>query len=145
MAGSDPFDLQRFVDAQDGVFEAAVAELEAGRKRSHWMWFVFPQALGLGGSAMSLKYGAGSLDEARAYLAHPVLGPRLREAAGIVAGSGAVSLGALLGSPDDLKFISSMTLFALAEPGGIFEAALARWNGGKGDGRTPALVSGDRV
>jgi uncharacterized protein (DUF1810 family) len=138
---TDTFNLQRFVDAQgNGVFERAVAELAAGQKRSHWMWFVFPQARGLGSSPMARTYGVGSLDEARAYLDHPVLGPRLRWAAQTVAGSGAATLRDLFGSPDDMKFISSMTLFRLAEPGGVFDEALGRWTEGRGDDRTAGLV-----
>ena len=123
----DPHDLQRFVSAQAGVFEAALSELRAGRKRSHWMWFVFPQLRGLGRSPTAQHYALASLDEARAYLAHPLLGPRLLEATGAVQASGAPSLQALFGSPDDLKFRSCMTLFAVADPRGPFSAALERW------------------
>ena len=145
MSNADPYRLQRFVDAQaGGVFDAAMAELAAGAKRSHWMWFVFPQALGLGGSQMAQFYGVGSLAEARAYLAHPVLGPRLAQGAEIATRSGVASLGALFGSPDDMKFISSMTLFALAEPGtegAVFREALERWNAGRLDGRTVTLLA----
>src|SRR5687767_9548059 len=111
---SDPFDLQRFADAQASIYDTALAELEAGRKRSHWMWFVFPQAAGLGHSPTAQFYAIRSLDEARAYLAHPVLGPRLVRCAEAVATSSAPSLEALLGPVDALKFVSSMTLFRLA-------------------------------
>ena len=152
MTDADPHQLQRFVDAQDhGVWETARAELAAGAKRSHWMWFVFPQALGLGHSAMAQAYGIASLAEARAYLAHPVLGPRLRDGAALAARSGAGSLRALLGAPDDLKFISSMTLFALAAEGvdarhedAVFREALTRWKGGGMDARTVGLVCRSR-
>ncbi len=130
MAGdSDPFDLARFIAAQDGVFDAALAELAAGRKRSHWMWFVFPQLRALGRSETALFYGIGSLGEARAYLEHPLLGSRLCTATRTVLAAPAPSLHQLFGSPDDLKFRSSMTLFAVAEGGAdsVFAAALDRW------------------
>jgi uncharacterized protein (DUF1810 family) len=141
---TDPFDLQRFVDAQAPVFDTAMAELSTGQKDSHWMWFVFPQTRGLGRSMMSDRYAVGSLLEARAFLDHPVLGPRIRQAAELVTHSDASSLHALFGSPDDVKLISSMTLFALAAPGedgGVFRAALVRWNGGRMDEQTQALVA----
>lgn len=111
---SDPFDLQRFVDAQAPVYRDVVDELRAGRKRSHWMWFVFPQLRGLGGSPTAVRYGISSLDEARAYLRHEVLGPRLRECARLVNGVQGRSVGDIFGSPDDLKLCSSMTLFSRA-------------------------------
>ena len=140
MSGPDPFDLARFETAQAGVFEAALAELRAGRKRSHWMWFVFPQLRGLGLSPTAQFYGIGSLDEARAYLAHPVLGPRLRLAARTVLEAPAPSLRGLFGAPDDMKFISCMSLFSRVEGGGDFKAALDRWNGGRIDAGTAALL-----
>jgi uncharacterized protein (DUF1810 family) len=139
---NDPFDLQRFVDAQaGGVIERAIGELEAGRKQSHWMWFVFPQLKGLGRSPTALFYGVTSLEEARAYLAHPVLGQRLAAAAQAATRAPAASLRALFGSPDDLKFVSSMTLFAkaAADPA-PFAAALDHWNGGQPDAATLALL-----
>src|SRR5271163_4329683 len=111
---SDGFDLERFVKAQAGVYERVCAELRAGRKQTHWMWFVFPQIRGLGSSSMAVRFGISSLAEAQAYLAHAVLGPRLRECAGIVCGVEGKSVGEIFGSPDDLKFHSSMTLFAKA-------------------------------
>jgi uncharacterized protein (DUF1810 family) len=120
------YDLDRFVAAQAPVFDTALAELRAGRKRSHWMWFVFPQLKGLGISATAQHFGLASLDEARAYLGHPVLGPRLIAATKAAIDAPAPSLHALFGSPDDLKFRSSMTLFALARPE-PFQAALDRW------------------
>ena len=120
------YDLDRFVTAQAPVFDSAMAELRAGRKRSHWMWFVFPQLKGLGMSATAQHFGIASLDEARAYLDHPILGPRLEQAARVALDAPAPSLHALFGSPDDLKFRSSMTLFAQvrSEP---FRTALDRW------------------
>src|SRR5205085_12278134 len=108
----DAFDLERFVSAQEGVIEIAQAELRAGAKRSHWMWFVFPQLRGLGRSPTAQFYGLSGLAEARAYLTHPLLGPRLSASVQAVMDSPAVSLAALFGAPDDLKFVSSMTLFA---------------------------------
>ena len=124
---ADPFDLARFVSAQAGVHDQAVEELRGGRKRSHWMWFIFPQLKALGRSPTAQHYGISSLAEATAYLEHPVLGPRLEAAVAAVQASPASSLHALFGSPDDLKFRSSMTLFAVAAPSGPYEAALTRW------------------
>jgi uncharacterized protein (DUF1810 family) len=112
------FDLERYVAAQDasGTYSTALAELRSGRKRSHWMWFVFPQIAGLGASPMSHRYAIGSLEEARAYLAHPLLGARLVECAEIVAGHGARSAAEIFGDIDAIKLRSSMTLFARADP-----------------------------
>ena len=135
----DSHDLERFVRAQDadGTYERALSELRAGRKTSHWMWFVFPQIAGLGRSAMAQRYAIGSLEEARAYLAHPVLGPRLRECAEVVAGSGAPSADALLGGIDATKLRSSMTLFGRAAPEeSVFRRVLARCFGGSEDPET---------
>src|SRR5713226_5518969 len=114
MTSADRSNLERFVTAQAPVFETVLAELRAGRKRTHWMWFVFPQLSGLGRSSTARFYGIGSIDEARAYLAHPVLGPRLDLCARIVLASESPCLHAIFGSPDDLKFRSCMTLFSLA-------------------------------
>lgn len=138
----DQFDLGRFVTAQANTIDAALAELKAGRKRSHWMWFVFPQLRGLGRSDMATRYGLGSLDEARAYLAHPVLGSRLEECTRVVVEATAGSLHAIFGSPDDMKFHSSMTLFAIAagDDDSIYRQALDRWCGGGMDERTVALL-----
>ena len=108
---ADPFDLDRFVRAQDPVFRAVREELARGRKQSHWMWFVFPQIAGLGFSAMSQRYAIGSRAEARAYLAHPVLGGRLTECTRLVLAVQGRTINAILGAPDDAKFRSSMTLF----------------------------------
>jgi uncharacterized protein (DUF1810 family) len=110
----DPFDLNRFVEAQAHVYDAVLSELRAGRKRTHWMWFVFPQLKALGKSPTAHLYGIGSLDEARAYLAHPVLGCRIRECARLVAAIEGSGIEQIMGSPDDLKLRSSMTLFARA-------------------------------
>ena len=124
MNPEDPFDLDRFVQAQAGTYAQALDELHAGRKRTHWMWFVFPQLAGLGHSALSRRYGLSGLDEARAYLAHPVLGERLRQCCTAVLASD-VSAHALLGSPDDLKLRSCMTLFHAAGGESTFRAVLA--------------------
>jgi uncharacterized protein (DUF1810 family) len=115
---SDPYRLQRFVAAQDegGTYDRAVEELRAGRKRSHWMWFVFPQLAGLGRSPAARTYAISSLAEARAYLAHPVLGARLTESAGIVAALSGHSVQDVFGGIDAMKLRSSMTLFARADP-----------------------------
>lgn len=123
-----PFDLQRFVDAQAPVHDRVAQELSAGRKQSHWMWFVFPQLAGLGASAMSQRYAIASLDEARAYLAHPVLGPRLVQCSQLVLAAEAGSAEAIFGAIDARKLHSSMTLFgrAAADPA-PFRAVLARF------------------
>lgn len=137
----DPFALRRFVDAQAPVIAAALSELRAGRKRSHWMWFVFPQLRGLGQSAMAQRYGIVSLDEARAYLAHGVLAARLVDCTGAVLGADGRSLNAIFGSPDDMKFGSSMTLFARAAgAGSVFHEALEHHCQGQEDPRSVALL-----
>jgi uncharacterized protein (DUF1810 family) len=136
----DPFDLARFVSAQADVFDTAIKELRAGRKQTHWMWFIFPQLKGLGASPTAQFYGISGLTEATAYLRHPVLGPRLERAVLTVAGSATPSLNALFGSPDDLKFRSSMTLFAIADPEGPFQEALSHWCGGEPHHRTVELL-----
>jgi uncharacterized protein (DUF1810 family) len=125
--------LERFVTAQEQIYPRALAELKAGRKQSHWMWFIFPQVAGLGQSAMSRAYAIQSLDEARAYLAHPLLGARLRECCQAVMDVQGKSAHDIFGSPDDLKFRSSLTLFDLAAPNDIFRAALEKYFGGKED------------
>jgi uncharacterized protein (DUF1810 family) len=138
---SDPYDLQRFVDAQDRVYARVVAELRGGRKTSHWMWFVFPQVAGLGSSPMAQQYAINSLDEARAYLAHAVLGARLRECTQLVLDVEGRDISDILGYPDDLKFRSSMTLFAaLDEAPPVFEAALGQFFGGKPDAATLEIL-----
>src|SRR5262245_29614686 len=136
--GADPFDLRRFVDAQDRVYDTVVAELRNGAKRSHWIWFVFPQLRGLGRSATAQHYGISSLDEARAYLAHPVLGPRLRECTRLVAAIDGRSVDQIFGWPDNLKVRSSMTLFAHAtDDDAEFRAVLDKFYAGEDD---PATV-----
>ena len=136
-------DLERFVTAQAPVFETALGELRAGRKRSHWMWFVFPQLRGLGHSATAEFYGIVSLDEARAYLAHPVLAPRLVRCTEAVLAHADRSLHEIFGSPDDMKFGSCMTLFAAAgEPAVVIRAIDVRC-AGRRDARTLALLRGD--
>jgi len=133
----DPYDLRRFVEAQDPVFEQVRAELREGRKRSHWMWFVFPQIAGLGRSAMAQKFAISSRKEAEAYLRHPVLGPRLRECARLVNLVEGRTVGEIFGAPDDLKFRSSMTLFAEVAPEEeVFKEALGKFFGGRSDPAT---------
>jgi uncharacterized protein (DUF1810 family) len=138
----DSFDLERFVTAQEPVFDTVLNELRLGRKRTHWMWFVFPQLRGLGRSSTAEYYGISSLAEARAYLAHPVLGPRLDLCTRAVLDIEAPSLNAIFGSPDDMKFRSCVTLFALAsgERDNPFQRALDRWCNGRPDERTLALT-----
>jgi uncharacterized protein (DUF1810 family) len=138
----DPYDLARFVTAQDsgGTYARAVTELRAGAKTGHWMWFVFPQVAGLGHSDMSRRYAISSLDEARAYLRHGVLGPRLRECAGILARSDC-GAGEILGVVDALKLRSSMTLFLRADPAEpVFVEVLRRHFGGVPDPETDRLA-----
>ncbi|RAU94109.1 DUF1810 domain-containing protein [Mycobacterium colombiense] len=133
-SAGDPFDLKRFVDAQRPVYDDVVAELRAGRKRSHWMWFVFPQLRGLGGSAMAARFGIASVDEAGAYLRHELLGLRLHECARLVSAVQGRSIGQIFGSPDDLKLCSSMTLFARAtEDNADFVAVLDKYYDGRQD------------
>jgi len=140
----DPFNLERFVEAQEGLHERALSELRAGRKTSHWMWFVFPQIEGLGQSWMSKRYAISGLGEARAYLAHPVLGPRLVECSEAVLGVEGRSASEIFGFPDDVKLRSSMTLFArAAEPGSVFSRALDKYFRSEGDPETLRRL-GDR-
>jgi uncharacterized protein (DUF1810 family) len=134
---TDSFDLKRFVDAQDPLIERISAELAAGKKRSHWMWFVFPQIQGLGHSDMARRFAISSVAEARAYLAHPVLGERLRTLTQIVNEVEGRSVEQIFGFPDDLKFHSSMTLFAHAAIDKTpFEDALNKYFGGEADSET---------
>lgn len=133
-SASDPFDLQRFVDAQAPVYPQVVDELRAGRKRSHWIWFIFPQIAGLGSSPTAAEYAISSLDEARAYLRHELLGPRLHECSRLVSAVPGRSIGAIFGSPDDMKVRSSMTLFARAsDDNGDFVEVLNRYFDGEED------------
>lgn len=128
---ADPYDLQRFVDAQNPVFEKVCAELQVGQKRGHWMWFIFPQLRGLGSSQMAAKFGICSRQEAEAYLKHPVLGPRLRECTRLVNLVERRSVDEIFGYPDDLKFRSSMTLFASATTENqVFKDALKKYFAG---------------
>ncbi len=137
----DPFDLQRFVDAQAPVYDCVLAELGRGRKTSHWMWFIFPQLAGLGRSAMAERYAIRSVAEARAYLDHPILGPRLLSCVRQVNAVEGASITQILGSPDDVKFQSSLTLFALAAADqAIFRGALDKYFGGSEDAATLALT-----
>lgn len=137
---ADPFDLQRFVDAQAATYAQALAELKAGRKRTHWMWFVFPQVAGLGTSPTARRYAISGLGEARAYLAHPILGPRYRQAVAAVNSVEDRTAHEIFGSPDDLKFRSSLTLFAQAADEDAFREALARYYAGQPDPATLSLL-----
>jgi uncharacterized protein (DUF1810 family) len=142
-SSQDRFDLRRFVEAQDrgGTYDQALRELRAGRKTSHWMWFVFPQIAGLGSSPTARRYAIGSLEEARAYLAHPVLGPRLRDAATSLTQLRTRSAEEVLGSIDAMKLRSSMTLFARATPDEpLFAEVLDRYFGGVADDATDARL-----
>jgi uncharacterized protein (DUF1810 family) len=140
-AAGDRFNLQRFVDAQQPQYSQVCAELRAGRKRSHWIWFIFPQMRGLGHSEMADFYGISSRQEAEAYLAHPVLGPRLRECTRLVTEAEGRSVDEIFGFPDNLKFRSSMTLFAnVAGETQIFRDALQKYFDGQPDERTLALL-----
>jgi uncharacterized protein (DUF1810 family) len=142
---ADSFDLQRFVDAQDRVYDSVLAELRDGAKRSHWIWFVFPQLRGLGRSGTAQHYGISSLDEARAYLGHPVLGPRLRECTAQVAAIDGRSVDEIFGWPDNLKVRSSMTLFAHAtDDDSDFRGVLDKFYGGEEDPATLELLNAAR-
>ena len=140
----DAYDLQRFVDAQRMVYANVVAELRQGEKRSHWMWFIFPQLAGLGHSAMAQRFAIASAAEAGAYLAHGILGPRLRECTALVNAVEARTITEILGSPDDLKFCSSMTLFAAVSGEAEFSSAIAKYYGGTQDRRTLDLLQSQR-
>ncbi|KSV88937.1 DUF1810 domain-containing protein [Sinorhizobium sp. GL28] len=138
----DPFELKRFVEAQDRVYAAVLDELGHGRKRTHWMWFVFPQIAGLGHSPMAERYAISGLDEARAYLAHALLGLRLRQCTELVNAVSGKSAHDIFSSPDDVKFRSSMTLFAEADEGGhLFKQALEHYFGGEKDRRTLDILA----
>jgi uncharacterized protein (DUF1810 family) len=139
----DPYDLERFVVAQDqgDTYDAAIEELQQGRKRSHWIWFVFPQIEGLGSSPTARRFAISGLDEARAYLRHPVLGPRLLEASRTVLDITGASATEIFGSPDDAKVRSSMTLFLRADPEKeVFQDVLDHLYGGEPDAATDARV-----
>jgi uncharacterized protein (DUF1810 family) len=135
------FNLERFVSAQEPVYSTVVSELRNGKKESHWMWFVFPQIDGLGSSPTARQYAIRSLEEANAYLAHPILGSRLIECTGLVNNVAGKSLREIFGSPDDMKFHSSVTLFSLLEsPESVFAQALRKYFNGELDERTTAIL-----
>jgi uncharacterized protein (DUF1810 family) len=138
---TDPFDLQRFVDAQTPLYQRVLAELRQGRKQSHWMWFIFPQLAGLGHSATARQFAIASREEAVAYLGHGVLGPRLRQCAALVNAVEGRTITEILGSPDDLKFCSSMTLFGAVSSDPEFATAIAKFYGGRSDQKTLALLA----
>jgi uncharacterized protein (DUF1810 family) len=143
MTTADPYGLERFVSAQDdgGTYWQAVDELRRGRKATHWMWFVFPQIAGLGRSGTAQYYAISSLDEARAYLAHPVLGPRLLDCAGILAGLSGRSAGQIFGDIDAMKLRSCMTLFMHADPGAdVFRLVLDQYFSGVADPATEQRI-----
>ena len=141
MSADDDHDLRRFVEAQRSSYDQALAELRAGRKRSHWMWYVFPQLAGLGRSPTSRRYAIRSLDEAKAYLEHPLLGPRLVDCATAVCELEGLSAYEIFGSPDDLKLHSSATLFARVSPmDSVFSRLLAKYFGGREDEQTLRLL-----
>lgn len=145
MVQCDPYNLQRFIDAQNGVIDTVLAELRAGSKRSHWMWFIFPQLDGLGRSATARYYGISSADEARAYLEHPLLGSRLRQcAAALQLWAGRRSAQEILGRIDGMKLKSSFTLFDAIEPGSVFAQALLNFFGGERDEQSLALLHHQR-
>jgi uncharacterized protein (DUF1810 family) len=140
-ATSDPYNLERFVRAQENDYERALAEIVSGRKRSHWMWYIFPQLDGLAISATSKHFALHGLEEARAYLDHPLLGPRLLRCAAAVVAIEGRSAHDIFGSPDDLKLRSSATLFdAVEPPGSIFDRLLAKYYGSERDARTLGLL-----
>ena len=136
----ETYDLERFIRAQEGIYPRALAEMRAGEKRSHWMWFIFPQIHGLGSSPMAVQFAISGLDEARAYLAHPMLGARLREITKAVLAIEGRSTGEIFGYPDDLKFHSSITLFAAVEKDGVFTDALQKYFHGEADAATLARM-----
>lgn len=135
-----PFNLKRFEEAQADVYSVALEEIRRGRKQTHWMWFIFPQLLGLGSSAMARRYGIASLDEARAYMAHPVLGQRLRECVTALQDLPSADAREVFGSVDAMKLRSSLTLFVRAGGGALFEAALQRWFSGEPDEATDRIL-----
>lgn len=140
---TDPFNLDRFLAAQVDAYETALSEIRRGAKRSHWMWFIFPQIAGLGSSPMAQRYAISSLDEARAYLAHPVLGPRLRTCVEALQDRTDATAEAVFGQVDAMKLRSSLTLFREAGGGALFAAALDRWFGGDPDPATLTILNGD--
>jgi uncharacterized protein (DUF1810 family) len=143
MPRDDPYDLERFVRAQATDYDRALSELRAGKKQSHWMWYIFPQIEGLGRSLMSVRYSIKSAAEARAYLDHPVLGPRLRESAAVVRDIAGRSALQIFGSPDDMKLRSSATLFVTVSNDGVFEQVLQKYFNGEHDKETLRLLGGE--
>lgn len=141
---SDPHLLQRFVDAQASNYETAISEIRRGAKRSHWMWYVFPQFAGLGSSPMARRYAIQSMDEARAYLAHPILGPRYRDCVAALQDLTGTTAKAVFGTVDAMKLRSSFTLFAEASSTALFEAAIDRWFAGEKDEATLDLLDAER-
>lgn len=131
---SDPYNLARFIEAQDGNYDQVLQELRDGRKTSHWIWYIFPQIAGLGFTATSRRYGITSLDEAKAYLEHPLLGPRLVECINLMLSHKDFGAGQILGGMDAVKFRSSLTLFRVADPDNpVFDEALSHFFGGEPD------------
>jgi uncharacterized protein (DUF1810 family) len=140
----DRYDLGRFIEAQRGTYDIALAELRSGKKRSHWMWFIFPQIAGLGFSAMAQRYAISSTEEAQAFLEHPVLGERLKTCTAAVNNQRGRSAREIFGSPDDMKFRSCMTLFSVAAPDEVgFSNALEAYFGGQGDPLTLEKLTAD--
>ena len=138
---TDRFDLQRFVEAQAPVYQRVLEELRQGQKQSHWMWFIFPQLAGLGHSPMARRFALVSREEAAAYLNHGVLGPRLRECTALVNAVEGKTIRDILGSPDDLKFCTSMTLFGAVSPDPEFATAVAKFYGSRPDQKTLQLLA----
>lgn len=143
MSTIHPYDLQRFISAQDETYTEALAEIRRGRKRTHWMWFIFPQLAGLGRSEIAQHFAIGSIDEAKAYLTDPIVGPRLREAVAALQDLQDVSAIDVFGEIDALKLRSSLTLFSMAGGGPLFDAAIFRWFGSP-DPATVALIDRKR-
>lgn len=142
MTANDPYNLVRFVEAQDPVYQDVVRELSAGRKRTHWIWFIFPQIDGLGHSTMARRYAIKNLGEARAYLNHPILGKRLLDCAQLVGAIEGRSISEIFGFPDDLKFRSSMTLFSQGgDEKKVFEALISKYFAGHHDERTIEILN----
>jgi uncharacterized protein (DUF1810 family) len=140
-ATSDPYDLNRFLTAQARNYDVALAEIRTGAKRSHWMWYVFPQLAGLGSSPTAQRFAISTLDEAGAYLSHPVLGPRLLECVEALLALSGLSAHEIFGWPDELKLRSSMTLFAVvSQPSSVFERVLDQYFAGERDAKTLALL-----
>ena len=137
----DPFELQRFIAAQDPLYSTVTAELRRGRKQMHWMWFIFPQVIGLGRSSMAMRYAIRSREEASAYLAHPLLSGRLLECTELVLGNTEKTAHDIFGSPDDMKFRSSMTLFSAVSARAIFQTAIDRFYEGIPDEATLAIMA----